>query len=48
MEEAQQLLSHSALGVAQVDYELGFDDTSYLRAPLPKYTSTTPEAFRQH
>lgn len=34
--EAQQLLSHSALGVAQVGYELGFDDTSYLRAPLPQ------------
>ena len=48
MEEAQRLLNHSALGVAQVDYELGFDDTSYLRAALPKYTSTTPEAFRQH
>ena len=33
---AQGLLSHSALGVAQVSYELGFEDASYLRTPLPQ------------
>ena len=34
--EAQRLLSYSALGVAQVSYELGFEDASYLRTPLPQ------------
>ena len=34
--EAQRLLNHSALSVAQVDYELGFEDASYLRTPLPQ------------
>lgn len=46
--EAQRLLSHSALGVAQVAYELGFEDASYFVRYFRKYTGTTPEAFRQH
>ena len=33
---AQGLLSYSALSVAQVSYELGFEDASYLRAPFPQ------------
>lgn len=45
--EAQRLLSHSALGVAQVAYELGFEDASYFVRYFRKYTDTTPEAFRQ-
>ena len=45
--EAQRLLSHSALGVAQVGYELGFEDASYFVRYFRKYTGTTPEAFRQ-
>ena len=45
--EAQRLLSHSALGVAQVAYELGFEDASYFARYFRKYTGTTPEAFRQ-
>jgi AraC-like DNA-binding protein len=45
--EAQRLLSHSALGVAQVAYELGFADASYFVRYFRKYTGTTPEAFRQ-
>ena len=45
--EAQRLLSHSALGVAQVAYELGFEDASYFVRYFRKYTGTTPEAFRQ-
>ncbi|WP_046246818.1 helix-turn-helix domain-containing protein [Hymenobacter terrenus] len=45
--EAQRLLSHSALGVAQVAYELGFDDASYFVRYFRKYAGTTPEAFRQ-
>jgi len=45
--EAQRLLSHSALGVAQVAYELGFEDASYFVRYFRKYAGTTPEAFRQ-
>ncbi|MDQ2794586.1 MAG: AraC family transcriptional regulator [Bacteroidota bacterium] len=45
--EAQRLLSHSALGVAQVAYELGFADASYFGRYFRKYTGRTPEAFRQ-
>lgn len=45
--EAQRLLSHSALGVALVAYELGFEDASYFVRYFRKYTGTTPEAFRQ-
>ncbi|GAB3650895.1 helix-turn-helix transcriptional regulator [Hymenobacter agri] len=45
--EAQRLLSHSALGVAQVAYALGFEDASYFGRYFRKYTGITPEAFRQ-
>jgi len=45
--EAQRLLSHSALGVAQVAYELGFEDASYFGRYFHKYVGTTPEAYRQ-
>ncbi|MDB5235854.1 MAG: hypothetical protein JWR44_2847 [Hymenobacter sp.] len=45
--EAQRLLNHSGLGVAQVAYELGFEDASYFVRYFRKYTGTTPEAFRQ-
>jgi AraC-like DNA-binding protein len=45
--EAQRLLSHSALSVAQVAYELGFEDASYFVRYFRKYAGTTPEVFRQ-
>jgi AraC family transcriptional activator of pobA len=45
--EAQRLLSHSALGVAQVAYELGFEDASYFVRYFRKYAGTTPDVFRQ-
>lgn len=45
--EAQRLLSHSALGVAQVADELGFADASYFGRYFRKSTGRTPEAFRQ-
>ncbi|GAB2966561.1 helix-turn-helix transcriptional regulator [Hymenobacter coalescens] len=45
--EAQRLLVHSALSVAQVAYELGFDDPSYFGRYFRKYTGRTPEAYRQ-
>lgn len=45
--EAQRLLRHSALSVAQVAYELGFEDASYFVRYFRKHAGTTPEAFRQ-
>jgi AraC-like DNA-binding protein len=45
--EAQRLLAHSALTVAQVAYELGFDDPSYFGRYFRKYAGRTPEAYRQ-
>lgn len=46
--EAKRLLSHSALGVAQVADELGFDDPSYFGRYFRKYAGQSPEAFRQN
>ena len=45
--EARRLLVHSALSVAQVAAELGFDDPSYFGRYFRKYSGRTPEAFRQ-
>ncbi|WP_400193989.1 AraC family transcriptional regulator [Hymenobacter sp. B81] len=45
--EARRLLRHSSLSVAQVAYELGFDDASYFTRYFRKYAGLTPEAFRQ-
>jgi AraC family transcriptional activator of pobA len=45
--EAQRLLTHSSLSVAQVAYELGFEDASYFVRYFRTYAGTTPEAFRQ-
>jgi AraC family transcriptional activator of pobA len=45
--EAQRLLTHSALSVAQVADELGFDDPSYFGRYFRKYVGRSPEAFRQ-
>ena len=46
--EAQRLLTHSALSVAQVADELGFDDPSYFGRYFRKYVGLSPEAFRQN
>ena len=46
--EARRLLTHSALSVAQVADELGFDDPSYFGRYFRKYAGLSPEAFRQH
>lgn len=45
--EAQRLLTHSALSVAQVAHELGFDDASYFGRYFRKYAGLPPEAYRQ-
>ncbi|MFD1871481.1 AraC family transcriptional regulator [Hymenobacter bucti] len=45
--EARRLLTHSALSVAQVADELGFDDPSYFGRYFRKYVGQSPEAFRQ-
>lgn len=45
--EAQRLLTHSALSVAQVAAELGFDDASYFGRYFRKYAGLPPEAYRQ-
>jgi AraC family transcriptional activator of pobA len=46
--EARRLLAHSALSVAQVADELGFDDPSYFGRYFRKYVGLSPEAFRQN
>lgn len=46
--EARRLLVHSALSVAQVADELGFDDPSYFGRYFRKYVGQSPEAFRQN
>jgi AraC-like DNA-binding protein len=46
--EARRLLTHSALSVAQVADELGFDDPSYFGRYFRKYVGQSPEAFRQN
>lgn len=46
--EARRLLAHSALSVAQVAAELGFDDPSYFGRYFRKYVGQSPEAFRQN
>jgi AraC family transcriptional regulator, transcriptional activator of pobA len=45
--EAQRLLTHSALSVAQVAHELGFDDASYFGRYFRKYAGQPPEQYRQ-
>lgn len=46
--EARRLLTHSALSVAQVADELGFDDPSYFGRYFRKYVGQRREAFRQN
>jgi len=46
--EARRLLRHSALSVAEVAYQLGFEDASYFGRYFRKYAGQTPEAYRQN
>lgn len=45
--EAQRLLTHSALSVAEIAHALGFDDPSYFGRYFRKYAGQPPEAYRQ-
>lgn len=45
--EAQRLLTHSGLAVAQGADELGFEDPSYFGRYFRKYVGVSPEVFRQ-
>lgn len=44
--EAKRLLAHTQLPVAQVAYQLNFNDNSYFGRFFKKYAGITPEAFR--
>ncbi len=44
--EAKRWLAHTQLPVAQVAYQLNFEDNSYFGRFFKKYTKTTPDQFR--
>ena len=44
--EAKRLLTHSDITIAQIGYDLGFEDNSYFGRFFKKYTGHTPAAFR--
>ncbi len=44
--EAKRLLAHTQLTVAEIAYQLNFDDNSYFGRFFKKYTGLTPERFR--
>lgn len=46
MIEARRLLIHTEMTVAEIGYELGFNDNSYFTRFFKKYAAQTPEAFR--
>lgn len=45
--EARRLLYYTALSVAEIAYELGFDNPSYFITFFKKNTGYTPESFRK-
>lgn len=44
--EAKRMLSYSALGIAEIGYELGFDDPNYFSRFFKKQSRITPALFR--
>jgi len=44
--DAKRLLSHSELGVAEIGYEVGFEDPSYFGRFFRRETGLTPAEFR--
>lgn len=44
--EAQRLLAYSNLAIAEIGYELGFEDPNYFSRFFRKMTGVTPGAFR--
>ncbi|MES2775718.1 MAG: helix-turn-helix domain-containing protein [Bacteroidota bacterium] len=45
--EAKRLLVNSQLHIAEIAYQLNFEDNAYFSRFFKKYTSVTPEAFRK-
>ncbi len=45
--EAKRLLAHTQLPVAQVAYQLNFEDNSYFGRFFKKYAGETPDTFRK-
>lgn len=45
--DAKRLLSHSALSVSEIGFQLGFDDPSYFSRFFRKGTDRTPAEFRE-
>jgi AraC-like DNA-binding protein len=46
MLEAKRLLTHSDSTIAQIAYDLNFEDNSYFGRFFKKYSGLTPAAFR--
>ena len=47
IKEAQRLLHHTQLSVAEIAYELGFESASYFNTFYKKLSGLTPENFRK-
>jgi AraC family transcriptional regulator, transcriptional activator of pobA len=45
--EAKRLLVNSQLSIAEIGYQLSFEDNAYFSRFFKKYTATTPESFRK-
>jgi len=45
--EAKRLLVNSQMSIAEIGYQLNFEDNAYFSRFFKKYTSVTPEAFRK-
>jgi AraC-like DNA-binding protein len=45
--EAKRLLIHEQKTVAEIAYELGFEDNSYFGRFFKKYENITPDGFKR-
>jgi len=44
--EAKRLLAHSRLGIAEITYEVGYEDPSYFARLFKRHTGISPKDFR--